>query len=249
MPEHFAESETSSVDATILGWFVEHGDEMYRFALRRVGLESLAEDLVQETFLAAIQSASRVNGSGAAVHDGPLDEDSEHLSMESEPPASGAVVSEAPVPKDVSEVRSSKETGCSPGAGPDEGPDSDRGQENRGIENSRAFLLTILRRKISDHFRREFRRDEVESSHRDVAMAVHWQDPSENLCHDELREALKGCIEAMPVAMRRAFELRVVRSLDVEETAEMLGVTRGVLAARLYRSRLAVRDCLSVFFQ
>ena len=40
-------------------WIDEHADFLYRYALTRVRDHSLAEDMVQETFLAAIKSATR----------------------------------------------------------------------------------------------------------------------------------------------------------------------------------------------
>lgn len=43
-------------------WFEEHGDGLYRFSLLRVNDSTLAEDLVQETFLAALQSRSSFKG-------------------------------------------------------------------------------------------------------------------------------------------------------------------------------------------
>lgn len=42
-----------------------HGDFLYRFALARVGHQDVAEDLVQETFLAALQGTYRENGPAA----------------------------------------------------------------------------------------------------------------------------------------------------------------------------------------
>ncbi|QQS39996.1 MAG: sigma-70 family RNA polymerase sigma factor [Acidobacteriota bacterium] len=41
----------------------EHGDYLFRYAVSRVGDESLAEDLVQETLLASIKGAMRNGGS------------------------------------------------------------------------------------------------------------------------------------------------------------------------------------------
>jgi RNA polymerase sigma-70 factor (ECF subfamily) len=43
-------------------WVDEHGDYLYRFALARVRDASLAEDLVQEGLLAALQSMSSYSG-------------------------------------------------------------------------------------------------------------------------------------------------------------------------------------------
>ncbi|MBK9308140.1 MAG: sigma-70 family RNA polymerase sigma factor [Nitrospira sp.] len=43
-------------------WIDEHGDYLYRFALVRVYDSTVAEDLVQETFLAALQGTRRESG-------------------------------------------------------------------------------------------------------------------------------------------------------------------------------------------
>jgi RNA polymerase sigma-70 factor (ECF subfamily) len=50
----------TTLDAT--AWLERHGDVLYRFALARVGDETQAEDLVQETLLAALQARARYAG-------------------------------------------------------------------------------------------------------------------------------------------------------------------------------------------
>ncbi len=55
---------TGTGDAS--AWPDEHGDALYRYARLRVGRRELAEDLVQETFLAALQAHGRFRG-GATV--------------------------------------------------------------------------------------------------------------------------------------------------------------------------------------
>lgn len=40
-------------------WLERHGDALYRYARARVGIRELAEDLVQETLLAALQTSDR----------------------------------------------------------------------------------------------------------------------------------------------------------------------------------------------
>ena len=47
-------------------WVEQYGDFLYRFALSRVKDSSIAEDLVQETFLAALKSRSNFQGRSTA---------------------------------------------------------------------------------------------------------------------------------------------------------------------------------------
>ena len=47
-------------------WVDEHGDALYSYALSRLRNPSSAEDVVQETFLAAIRSRDRFSGSSSA---------------------------------------------------------------------------------------------------------------------------------------------------------------------------------------
>jgi RNA polymerase sigma-70 factor (ECF subfamily) len=46
-------------------WVDEYGDYLYRYALARVRRPELAEDLVQETFLAALRGRARFKGAAA----------------------------------------------------------------------------------------------------------------------------------------------------------------------------------------
>lgn len=46
-------------------WLEEHGDVLYRYALVRVRDSSVAEDLLQETLLAAMTSADRFQGASS----------------------------------------------------------------------------------------------------------------------------------------------------------------------------------------
>lgn len=50
----------ASIDPTV--WVDEHGDCLYRYALLRLRDQTAAEDIVQETFLSAIQSLSSYSG-------------------------------------------------------------------------------------------------------------------------------------------------------------------------------------------
>jgi RNA polymerase sigma-70 factor (ECF subfamily) len=47
------------------GWVDAHGDILFRYALARMGDAGVAEDLVQETFLAALQAQASFRGDSA----------------------------------------------------------------------------------------------------------------------------------------------------------------------------------------
>lgn len=54
---------TPQIDPTV--WVDQHGDYLFRYAHFRVRDESVAEDLVQETLLAALQAFEKFEGRGA----------------------------------------------------------------------------------------------------------------------------------------------------------------------------------------
>jgi RNA polymerase sigma-70 factor (ECF subfamily) len=56
------DSQTLSPASDAAAWLVDHGDVLYRYARSRVADREHAEDLVQDTFLAALQSQNRFQG-------------------------------------------------------------------------------------------------------------------------------------------------------------------------------------------
>ncbi len=55
-------SSESNTDTNPSSWVDAYGDALYRFALFRVNNAALAEDLVQDTFLAAMKAKDRFSG-------------------------------------------------------------------------------------------------------------------------------------------------------------------------------------------
>lgn len=62
--EAVAASFQSEIDLTPEKWVDQYADKLFRFAMVRVRNSELAEELVQETFLAGLKGADRYSGSG-----------------------------------------------------------------------------------------------------------------------------------------------------------------------------------------
>lgn len=66
----------------------------------------------------------------------------------------------------------------------------------------------------------------------------------ERLEEDELRRALKGCIDALPPEFREVLILRDMQELPYDEVAAALQLREGTVKSRLFRARDAVRECV-----
>ena len=65
----------------------------------------------------------------------------------------------------------------------------------------------------------------------------------------ETREFVRGCIDRLPDIYRTVLLLRDIEEMDTLETAEVLGVTEGVVKVRLHRARHALRKLLAEQFE
>jgi RNA polymerase sigma-70 factor, ECF subfamily len=73
-----------------------------------------------------------------------------------------------------------------------------------------------------------------------------WREiPSEKLQRKELGKALRRALESLPPRYREVLVLRDVQHLSTQETAEILGITRGSVKIRLLRARLRMRSLLA----
>lgn len=78
------------------------------------------------------------------------------------------------------------------------------------------------------------------------ALLTDWREiPSEMLERSELRATLKAAVEGLPPIYREVFTLRDIEELNVEETAQMLGVTPNVVKVRLHRARMLLQKRLA----
>ena len=124
------------------------------------------------------------------------------------------------------------------------------------------WLLSILRHKIVDHYRRgEPRRQQAEPEEPVDSQPItsrfftedgfwseppsRWKSPEQALLDDEFwRVAATAAWATCRTRWPSAFMLRELEQIDMEELCAMLDLSPGNLRVRLHRARLLLRDCL-----
>jgi RNA polymerase sigma-70 factor (ECF subfamily) len=89
--------------------------------------------------------------------------------------------------------------------------------------------------------------EEVEAHEGDYSPAplTDWREiPLEALERKELREALRVAVAELPDIYRQVFTLRDLEELNVEETAQALGINPGAVKVRLHRARMMLQKRL-----
>jgi len=86
-------------------------------------------------------------------------------------------------------------------------------------------------------------KEESEYAPRDFA---DWREiPSESLERKEVRQRLAEALATLDRKYREVFTLRDMEHLNIQETAEALGITVASVKTRLLRARLMLRDLLA----
>jgi RNA polymerase sigma-70 factor (ECF subfamily) len=97
---------------------------------------------------------------------------------------------------------------------------------------------TVVMEGIDDR-----RDDESDYAPRDFA---DWREiPSEALERKEIRQRLAGALATLDHKYREVFMLRDMEQLNIQETAETLGISPAAVKTRLLRARLMLRDLLA----
>jgi RNA polymerase sigma-70 factor, ECF subfamily len=89
--------------------------------------------------------------------------------------------------------------------------------------------------------------EETEYAPRDFA---DWREiPSETLERKEVRQRLVAALATLDRKYREVFMLRDMEHLNIQETAEALGITASSVKTRLLRARLMLRDLLAAWWE
>ena len=103
----------------------------------------------------------------------------------------------------------------------------------------RAWLLSILRRRAADHWRRAGR-EEPAARGASEPVAPRQADPF----GDELSTAMQRALGRLPAELRETLLLVVVGGLTHQEAADLLGIPLGTVLSRVSRARSRLRDHL-----
>ncbi len=81
-------------------------------------------------------------------------------------------------------------------------------------------------------------------------LAVPWRDGADALLErGENRAMVRDAIDRLPEDYRTVLLLRDIEEVDTEETAELLGLSKGAVKTRLHRARQALRSLLDAHFR
>jgi len=131
-----------------------------------------------------------------------------------------------------------------------------------GRSAERTWLVSILKHKVADHFRRAGRTYSLDEAmlpaqgHEDLFdEAGAWKqskaptawsaDPAEALAQDEFLEVLRACLSRLPSRMAQVFWMREVDGLRSDEICGLLDISANNLWVLLHRARLQLRHCLA----
>src|SRR5208283_4821580 len=106
--------------------------------------------------------------------------------------------------------------------------------------SSRAWLASILRRRVADHWRRPRPPSLVADDQR-----LEIELPANDPCRDELTDEMQQALERLPVELKETLILVVVAELTHQEASEMLGVPLGTVLSRVSRARNRLREYLA----
>ena len=130
----------------------------------------------------------------------------------------------------------------------------------RGESSELTWLLSILKRKVIDYYRKKSTRKEFSEAHfskpfQDAEGAEgHWimeRAPKdwEKATHaptrqEEFQQIMAFCLSLLPEKWRAVFVLKVMEEINSDDVCKEIGCTSSNLWVILHRARLKMRECI-----
>ncbi len=134
-----------------------------------------------------------------------------------------------------------------------------KGEDNfRGEASERTWLVSILKRKIIDHYRKinsaKGKKEVRMSFYMDGDRKGSWieecvpqswgNDAEKSIENDELKSTLNQCINHLPEKYRMVFLLKTVQEHETEDICNELDITSSNLWVIIHRARVQLRKCI-----
>ena len=136
-----------------------------------------------------------------------------------------------------------------------------------GRSTEKTWLISILKRKIIDHYRKGQRNIEDNLLDKNFQegrensrfysegenagfwkaemMPQEWnKDAHRAIENEELSKILEKCVKGLPEKWAGVFKLRVMEELTSEEVCKEIGITMSNLWVILHRAKLQLRECV-----
>ena len=127
----------------------------------------------------------------------------------------------------------------------------------KGEANERTWLISILKRKIIDHYRKinsnkgkaevriTYSEDENEGDWLEERVADPFDKTAEdNMENTELSDAIYKCLDKLPAKQAEVFKLKTILNYETEVICNELNITASNLWVIIHRARTAMADCL-----
>lgn len=130
----------------------------------------------------------------------------------------------------------------------------------KGNSAERTWLVSILKRKIIDHYRKSSVRKNTTNTdfslpfNADGVYQNHWSDEGEpgkwnidqsnDLEKNEFQKALELCLSLLPPQWREVFHMKMMEECSSEEICKDLNITSSNLWVIIHRAKLKMRACI-----
>ena len=130
----------------------------------------------------------------------------------------------------------------------------------RGDSSLRTWLTTILKNRIVDLLRKQWREQPLEQPNDEgsddaidrlfdagghyAQMPSEVNDPAELCQQDGFLAAVQRCVDMLPKRVGQVFVLREVFGTDTKDICKDLSLTTSNVWVQLYRARMMLRTCL-----